>query len=52
MSQKNKISKDITNLIEEFTEKHCSKCESYDFCGGLILSCKEFDKFLEEYEEM
>ena len=52
-TQKNKIGNDITNLIKEFTEKHCSKCKSYVFCGGeMVLSCKEFNKFLEEYEEM
>ena len=50
MGHKNKISNDISSLIKEFTEKHCSKCKSYVFCGGeMILSCKEFNKFLEEY---
>lgn len=52
MGQKNKIGNDITSLIKEFTEKHCSRCKSYDFCGGLILSCKKFNKFLENYEEV
>ena len=42
MSQKN----NITNLIKEFTEKHCGKCKSYVFCAGeMVLSCKEFNKF-------
>ena len=50
MGYKNKIANDITNLIKEFTEKHCSNCKSYVFCGGeMILSCKEFNKFLEEH---
>ena len=31
MGYKNKIANDITNLIKEFTEKHCSNCESYVF---------------------
>lgn len=51
MGYKNKIANDIINLIKEFTEKHCSKCKSYGFCSEeMILSCKEFDKFLEEYD--
>jgi hypothetical protein len=51
MRQKNKISNNITDLIKEFTEKHCSKCKSYVFCGGeMVLSCKEFNKFLEEHD--
>ena len=49
MSQKNKISNDITNLIKEFTEKHCTECKSYLFCAGeMILICKKFNKFLED----
>lgn len=49
MAQKNKIGNDIGSLIKEFTEKHCSNCSSYIFCGGeIILSCKEFNKFLED----
>ena len=35
MPQKNKISNNITSLIKEFTEKYCSQCKSYDFCGGV-----------------
>ena len=51
MGYKNKIANDITNLIKEFTEKHCSNCKSYVFCGGeMILSSKEFNKFLEEHD--
>lgn len=51
MGYKNKIANDITKLIKEFAEKHCSKCKSYVFCGGeMVLSCKEFNKFLEEYD--
>ena len=51
MGYKNKIANDITNLIKEFTEKHCSNCKSYVFCDGeMILSCKEFNKFLEEHD--
>ena len=42
----------IEKLIKEFTEKHCSKCNSYIFCGGeMVLSCKEFNKFLDEKNE-
>lgn len=51
MGQKNKISNDITNLIKEFTEKYCSKCKSDSCCNEeKVLSCKEFNKFLEEYD--
>lgn len=46
---KNKIANDITSLIKEFTEKHCTKCNSYAFCAGeMVLSCKEFNKFLSQ----
>lgn len=34
MSQKIKISNNITSLIKGFTEKYCSQCKSYDFCGS------------------
>ena len=51
MGSKNKIANDITNLIKEFIEKHCSKCKSFAFCGGeMLLNCKEFNKFLEEHD--
>ena len=51
MGYKNKIANDITNLIKEFTEKHSRKCKSYVFCSEeMILSCKEFNKFLEEHD--
>lgn len=51
MSQKNKISNNIDSLIKEFTEKHCSQCKLYDFCGGeIILICKEFNEFIENYD--
>lgn len=51
MGRKNKISNDLTSLIKEFTEKHCGKCKSYVFCAGeMVLSCKEFNKFLEEHD--
>lgn len=51
MGQKNKISNNITNLIKEFTEKYCGKCKSYVFCGEeMVLSCKKFNNFLEEYD--
>lgn len=51
MGLKNKIANDITNLIKEFTEKHCSKCKSDSCCNEeKVLSCKEFNKFLEEYD--
>lgn len=49
MGNKNKIGDNISSLIKEFTEKHCKNCKSYIFCAGeMILSCKEFNKFLEE----
>lgn len=51
MGQKNKIGTDITNLVEEFIKKHCIKCKLYSFCGGeIVLICKEFNEFLEEYD--
>ena len=49
MSIKNNIANDINSLVKEFTEKHCKNCNSYIFCAGeMILSCKEFNKFLSE----
>ena len=52
MPQKNKISNNITSLIKEFTEKYCSHCKSSDFCGSeIVLICKEFNEFLEDYGE-
>ena len=52
MGTKNKIANDITSLIKEFTEKHCTKCNSYAFCAGeMVLSCNEFNKFLNEKEK-
>ena len=49
MGLKNKIGNDIGSLVKEFTEKHCKTCKSYVFCAGeMVLSCKEFNNFLEE----
>ena len=51
MGQKNAIANNISELVKEFTQSHCSKCNSYFFCGGeMVLSCKEFNKFLSEKE--
>ena len=45
---KKKITKE---LVKEFTDKYCTHCNSYVFCAGeMILSCKDFNKFLEEKE--
>ena len=42
--------KRLKELIKVFTEKHCPKCPSYLFCASeIILACKEFNKFLKEY---
>ena len=39
----------IKDDIREFTEKVCKKCNSYVFCAGeLILSCKQYNKFINE----
>lgn len=35
-------------LIKEFQEKVCPKCSGYFFCGGEIIGCIEFKKFLKE----
>lgn len=49
MGYKNKIGGNISSLVKEFTEKHCKTCKSYVLCAGeMVLSCKEFNKFLSE----
>lgn len=38
----------LKELIKEFTDKQCAKCNSYVVCGGEVSLCKHFEKFLKE----
>lgn len=44
------MSKKMRELVKEFQEKYCTKCDSYFFCGGEVVPCKHFEKFRKEKE--
>lgn len=51
MGQKNAIANNISELVKEFTQSHCNKCNLYVFCcGEMVLSCNKFIKFLSKKE--
>lgn len=40
--------KKMTELIKEFINTYCEKCDAYVICGGECVGCKDFDKFIKE----
>ena len=40
----------MKELIKEFIKTYCPKCNGYAFCGGEIVGCVQFKKFLKEKE--